>query len=248
MDGSVRCPGRHSFDVARQGYVSLLPGDTPGGVGDTAAMVGARQRFLAAGHFAPIAAAVASAARGATGAVADLGAGSGYYLARVLDAAPAYGIALDVSKYALRVAARAHPRIGAVACDVWRRIPVRDGVVSVALNVFAPRNGAQTHRILEPGGTLVVVTPTERHLAELVAAFGLLTVDERKEERLATELSPHFTPSAREDVEYAMSLRPEDVDAVIGMGPSARHGDTRLDSDVQTTVTASVTVRTYTRR
>src|SRR5579859_1324075 len=114
---SLRCPARHAFDVARQGYANLLPGGAHTGTGDTAAMVAARVDFLGAGHYAPIADALAAAVPAGTEHVVDLGAGTGSYLARVLDAVPAaHGLALDISKFALRRAAKAHPRAGAVVC------------------------------------------------------------------------------------------------------------------------------------
>ena len=136
-----------------------MPKQAHGEGGDTAAMVQARADFLAAGHFAGLAAEVAdtaaealaaAAADGAgAGCVVESGAGTGYYLARVLDALPGrVGIALDRSRYALRRAARAHERIGAVACDVWRRLPVTATAAALALDVFAPRNGAELRRIL----------------------------------------------------------------------------------------------------
>src|SRR5258708_5908405 len=123
----LRCRLGHTFDVARQGYVSLLPGGGKGSSGDTAAMIRARAEFLAAGHFAHLAAALAESAaedgRALAGdaCVVDVGAGTGYYLAAILDALPGLaGVALDASRFALRRAARAHRRIGAAACDVWR--------------------------------------------------------------------------------------------------------------------------------
>lgn len=87
---ALRCPAGHSFDLAKQGYVSLLAGDAHTGTGDTAEMVAARADFLAAGHYRPIADALAEAAADADpeGLVADLGAGTGHYLAHVLDALP----------------------------------------------------------------------------------------------------------------------------------------------------------------
>src|SRR3954452_18171067 len=94
--GALRCPAGHSFDIARQGYVNLVPGRA-----DTPEMVDARDAFLRAGHFRPLATALAEEARSAAGAgggavVVDLGAGTGYYLARVLDAVPgARGVAVD---------------------------------------------------------------------------------------------------------------------------------------------------------
>ncbi|MER8186291.1 putative RNA methyltransferase [Kitasatospora sp. NPDC094015] len=266
---TLRCEAGHSFDQARQGYVSLLPGDAHTGTGDTAEMVAARADFLAAGHYRPIADALADAAGDAdaageagpgTGLVADLGAGTGYYLAHVLDrldgAAAAgrpapVGAALDISKYALRRAAKAHPRIGAVVCDAWRPLPLLDGSADLVLNVFAPRNGPELRRVLRPGGRLLVVSPTSRHLRELVAALGLLSVDEDKERRIDEKLGPWFDRAARTEVEFRLRLSHADAAAVVGMGPSAWHTDRErlagalaaLPEPVE--VTGSVLVSTY---
>jgi len=235
-DAAVGCRRGHSFDVARQGYVNLLPGGRSVPGGDTPDMVSARAGFLAAGHFAPVAAALAEEAAAAAavsttatataqpaGCVAEAGAGTGYYLATVLSALPPEhaGLALDASKAALRRAARAHPRIGAVGCDVWHALPVADQAAVVVLNVFAPRNGAEFRRILAPGGRLLVVTPNPGHLQELVAELGLLTVDEDKPGRLARSLDPWFHRVATREITTTRPLARADVRAAVLMGPSA---------------------------
>jgi 23S rRNA (guanine745-N1)-methyltransferase len=227
---ALRCPAGHSFDIARQGYVSLLPPGERAPAGDSAPMVAARADFLAAGHYAGLARDLAAAARaaltGVPGCVLDVGAGPGYYLAAVLDAQPGRaGLALDVSKYALRRAARAHPRIGAATADAWRRLPVADGAAAVVLDVFAPRNGAELRRVLHPAGRLLVVTPNPGHLAELAGPLGLLSVDPRKDERLAGTLGPYFTLAGQRPHEAVLRLDHAGVAAVAGMGPSARHAD-----------------------
>jgi 23S rRNA (guanine745-N1)-methyltransferase len=221
----LRCERGHSFDVARQGYVHLAAGPLRH-PGDTAAMVAARAEFLAAGHYAFIASALAAWAELESGLVLDVGAGTGYHLAAVLSAAPdAVGLALDSAKPAVRRAARAHPRAGAAVCDAWGRLPVADRAAQLILNVFAPRHAAEFHRVLAPGGKLLVVTPEPEHLAGLVDALALLRVDPSKEDRVAAELGTHFVPAGHRVLRQRMYLTHREVATLVGMGPSARHTD-----------------------
>lgn len=226
-DRALRCAADHGFDVARQGYASLLPGDADTGTADTAAMIGARREFLDRGLYEPIARAVADAAvrsPAGDGSVVDLGAGTGYYLAAALDALPGrVGLALDLSKHACRQAARIHPRVAAVVCDAWQALPVRDGVAAAVLSVFSPRNPAEIARVLDPAGILVVAAPTDRHLRELVSPLGLLSVDERKRERLDVKLRSRFSLREESSLEYSIELDGPAAVALVAMGPSAYH-------------------------
>jgi 23S rRNA (guanine745-N1)-methyltransferase len=256
--GTLRCRNGHTFDIARQGYVSLLAsGLTP--VGDTAAMVQARIDFLAAGHYGPLADAVAvaagetgSAALDPPGCVADVGAGTGYYLAAVLDRVPGRaGLALDASKFAARRAARAHDRIGAIVADVRGRLPVADRAAALALSVFAPRPAAELRRVLHPAGRLLVVTPDSDHLGELAGPLGLLAVDPRKDERLTARLRPYFDLAGQHQHRFRLALGHRDVAAAVAMGPSAWHVDPAelseriADLPSPMPVTVSVTMWTF---
>jgi 23S rRNA (guanine745-N1)-methyltransferase len=248
--GCARCPAGHNFDIARQGYLNLLAGRVGGA--DTPAMVADRADFLAAGHYAPLAALLAQrvAAVAPGGLVIDAGAGTGYYLGAVLDAVgamnivDAVGLALDASPAAARRLAR-DPRIGAVVWDVWRPWPVRDGVAAAVVNVFAPRNGAEFHRVLRPGGALFVVTPGPDHLAELGRDAGMLAVDPDKDRRLAATLADQFAPIERRELTFGLSLSAEDARRVIGMGPAAFHDRPRAEIDDAVAVTASFRVTAY---
>jgi 23S rRNA (guanine745-N1)-methyltransferase len=224
---ALRCPAGHAFDIARQGYANLLTGKAHLGTADTPEMVAARADFLGGGHFTPLAELVAERAAAfdpGEGCVLDAGAGTGHYLAAVLDRLPGRpGVALDISKHALRRAARAHPRIGALAWDVWRPLPVRTGAVAVLIDVFAPRSGAEFHRVLRQDGALIVVTPAPHHLGELIERLGLLSVDERKADRVADSIGERFAPAGTWSLDLPLSLTHADVASLVAMGPSARH-------------------------
>jgi 23S rRNA (guanine745-N1)-methyltransferase len=250
-DGAVRCEAGHSFDVARQGYANLVPGN-----GDSTEMVEAREDFLGAGHFRPLTGALVAEAMNveAPGAVVDVGAGTGHHLAYVLATPPErQGIALDTSTAALRRAARIHPRAVAVGADAWKPLPLRDGIAAIVLSVFAPRNPGELARILAPGGTLLAATPTTRHLAELVGPLGLLSVPDDKADRLDEQLAGLFELTERRTIEHSMFLAHEEMSQLVRMGPSAWHVDedaiaARLGGLADpTTVTMSVTLSRYVR-
>lgn len=227
MPGALRCPLGHSFDLAKQGYVSLLGRSASAVAGDTAEMVGARHEFLSAGHYDALSTALVMAtAQTPPGPVLDLGAGTGYHLAALLDADPdRVGVALDRSRYAARRAAHAHPRAGAIIADTWLAIPVQSGSIASAICVFSPRNGPEIARVLSPEGDLTVVTPGPDHLSELVSALGLLSVDERKSERLANTLQPYLDLVDSVEHRWTLELSLAAVEAAATMGPTAHHLD-----------------------
>ena len=250
-DGTAGCDQGHRFDVARQGYLNLLPGDAVTATADTAAMVDARSRFLDAGHYTPVTTAITAALAQAAGpgAVIDVGAGTGHHLAAALDVLPdRVGVALDLSRHAARRAARAHPRIGAVVCDAWQPLPLRDAAAGAVLCAFAPRDAAEIARVLAPGGALVLVTPTQQHLQELIGPLGLVTVDPRKQERLAAQLTGFHAEKPPTTCATVMALHHSDLAALAGMGPSAHHTDPAQLADAiaalpqPMAVTASVSV------
>lgn len=234
--GSISCANNHLFDIAKHGYVNLLPGGAQTGTADTASMVEARADFLAEGHFSTLAMLLADRVAIAIGPCArpedgpplivDAGAGTGYYLAKALDRCPpALGAAIDISKFAARRAARAHPRMGAVVADLWGPLPVRSNAADTIINVFAPRNPTEFRRLLRPDGTLHVVSPTARHLQEVAHPLQLLSVDDDKTRQIDSALGPLFTLADRDEHEIAMLLSHSAVETLVRMGPSAWHRD-----------------------
>jgi 23S rRNA (guanine745-N1)-methyltransferase len=254
VDGGVRCPRGHTFDQARQGYLNLLTGRAPAGA-ETPSMIEARAELLDSGHFAFVRDAVTALAASTPqppGLIVDAGAGTGYYLAAVLDVlADHLGLALDVAKAAVRRAARAHPRAGAAVCDVWRGLPLADGCAGLILNIFAPRNAEEFRRVLRPGGAVIVVTPDPDHLHELASSLGLIGIDPEKDRRLDETLGRTLTLD--HEATHGTTLRLDRATAglLVAMGPSAWHLEpsvlasrlAALPDPVD--VTARVTLRRY---
>jgi 23S rRNA (guanine745-N1)-methyltransferase len=254
-DDQVTCVRGHGFNIARQGYVSLTSGRGGPGTGDSAAMVMAREAFLRGGHYQPVADALSELAapsgQGAPGLVLDLAGGTGYYLARVLDAVGGrVGACVDLSAPALRRAARAHPRAAALGADAWQPLPFAGGSAALVLSVFGPRNAAEIRRVLAPDGTLIVAAPGPGHLLELRQSLGLIGIDERKAERLADAYGG-YARTAVTPVRYQLRLGHADLTDLVAMGPSARHiGADDLAARVAAlpapvTVTVDVEVRSY---
>ena len=225
----------HSFDVAKQGYVTLAAGAGLKHKGDDMDMVNARETYLAMGHFAPFVEAVTGAVQGALDSASlaestpasllEVGAGTGYYLAHTLDSiAEARGVGLDISPHAAKHLAKCHPRVGAVVADVWERLPIRDESVDAISVVFAPRNPAEFQRVLAPSGQVIVLTPDAGHLDELREPLGILGVEDGKVERMYEQAEGFLEQAADPvDISFPIELDKASVAAQVGMSPSARH-------------------------
>ncbi|MDO4610339.1 methyltransferase domain-containing protein [Corynebacterium sp.] len=225
----------HSYDVARQGYVTLAGGAGLRYTGDDAKMIAAREAFLSGGHYGPFVEAVtgnvqdvlddAGVADDARPVICEVGAGTGYYLAHTLDGvAGSRGVGIDVSVPAAKHLAKCHPRVGAVVADAWSRMPLRDGSVDAVTVVFAPRNAEEFARVLKPGGQVVVLTAAQGHLGELRAPLGIIDVEKGKVERMIQQAEGHLVPAGEPElVEFEMTLDQDAIAAQIGMSPSARH-------------------------
>ncbi|MDP3584282.1 MAG: methyltransferase domain-containing protein [Thiobacillus sp.] len=171
------CASGHSFDIASQGYTNLLPVQHKRSrdPGDSKEMVAARRRFLTAGFYQPIGAAVSRAVLADLPADAhisclDAGCGEGYYMrqlaAAVGDEKTLALLGLDISKWAVLSAAKQDRRpswvVGSNA-----NLPVLSGTLDRVLCMFGFPVYAEFARVLKPGGLLVQVDAGPDHLREL---------------------------------------------------------------------------------
>ncbi|CAB0548430.1 methyltransferase domain-containing protein [Corynebacterium diphtheriae] len=225
----------HSFDIARQGYVTLAGGAGIRYVGDDSSMIHARETFLSGGHFAPFVEAVSNSVHlaldeanvpdDASPVICEVGAGTGYYLAHALDDIEnSRGIGIDVSVPAAKMLSKCHPRVGAVVADAWSRLPLRDASIDAITVVFAPRNASEFARVLKPGGQVIVLTADAGHLEELREPLGIIGVEKDKVQRMIDQAADNLVPvSDPEPIEFTMHLDQDSIASQIGMSPSARH-------------------------
>jgi len=236
--------------------VHLLPTGhgQSGRVGDAPEMVRARRSVIQRGHLDPLVAAIRArvAEMGRIRTVLDVGCGEGTLVGSVALAAGAQGYGMDLSKAALRIAARAHPEVTFFVGDLTHRLGVASVSVDLLLNVFAPRNPSEFSRILSTEGTLLLVIPAADHLVELRGRIRLLRIDEEKEERTVDRLASHLVGVAAESLRYTRFLPPEELATLVAMTPSSRHlapsEIAELEGGEGLAVTFSMRILTFRRR
>ena len=170
------CPAGHSFDLAREGYVHLLPANRMHSKmpGDDKGMAAARAAFLSKDYYAPLRDALCSIALERTGPaprVLDTGCGEGYYTSGVYQALRRAGRSVtlagtDISKAILRRAAKREKDVEFAVASSYH-LPVADRSIDLLLNCFSPLALEEFRRALRPGGTFLYVVPSEKHLWEL---------------------------------------------------------------------------------
>lgn len=164
-----RCENGHSFDVARQGYVNLLPVQQKHSIapGDSKEMVAARRDFLNTDCYAPIAQTVCELLhRHAENAenILDAGCGEGYYLSHLSRIPERWGI--DISKEAVRFAAGRDKKARFLTASA-AHLPFSDASFDCVMSMFAFTAEAEFARVLRPGGIFLQVTAGRGHLSAL---------------------------------------------------------------------------------
>ena len=240
MEKSFVCPDRHSFDVARQGYINLLTVQRKHSLapGDTREQVLSRRAFLEAGYYAPIARTLVETARkyGVSGEILDVGCGEGYYSARLADALGLPLTGLDISKEAVRCAAAKYKNHQWL-CATAAHIPVTDGAAGLVTSLFALTLPEEFHRVMEKDGLYFQVLAAEDHLLGLKSI--IYEELHHKEKDTVPEL-PGFRRLESIPIRFDFTVEGEQVRNLLSMTPhvfrigktgAARLAETTLLSD-----------------
>ena len=224
-DKSYACPQGHRFDMAKEGYVNLLPVQHKRSrdPGDSAEMMQARRAFLDAGHYQPLRDAVAGKLAallpdGAT-SLLDIGCGEGYYTSAFAQTAQEKGAAtfgLDVSKSAIRAAAKRYSEVTFCVASS-HRLPFEENSMDAVVRIYAPCKGEELARVVKEGGWVITVTPGPRHLMELKG----LIYNEVLLHAPHSEQLEGFALKEALSLAYNMSLTGKEAVALLQMTPFA---------------------------
>lgn len=251
QDKTLRCVGGHSFDMARQGYLHLLPVQQKHSrnPGDTREQVLSRREFLEAGHYAPICDCLIRTARelGITGQILDVGCGEGYYSSRLADALEAPLTGLDISKEAVRCAAAKY-KGKQWLCATASHIPVAGESVSLLTSLFALTLPEEFFRVLIPGGYFFQVLAAQDHLLGLKSIiYDTLNF---KEKDTVPEL-PGFTRIRSVPIRFSFTVEGQQIQNLFSMTPHVfrigEAGARRLQQTGVLTDTASCVLNVYRR-
>jgi 23S rRNA (guanine745-N1)-methyltransferase len=221
---SFTCVADHSFDIAREGYVNLVlvHHRRSAVAGDPKQSLKHRRLFLDAGHYAPLAAALADLlGRSSPESVLDVGCGEGYYLRQWAATSLSQGVrqyGVDVSKEAVRLATKAAPQVDHAVGNTYR-LPVLDSSVAALLQVFAPSDPQQVRRVLRSEGVFIEVKPGPRHLQTL---RGMIY--DQPQHHAEAQIPEGFSLMTAEQITFPLILSsPEDVAGLVEMTPYKWH-------------------------
>ena len=175
VERTYTCPNRHCYDIAKEGYVNLLPANKKHAKdpGDDKEMAAARTRFLDGGYYAPLRDALCKlVVEGAPKVLLDSGCGEGYYTAKMAQTmAEKNGVVFgaDISKEALRIAHKRESSMELAVASLYH-LPLADESVDALTLIFSPLCPEEFLRVLKPGGLFVMAIPLREHLYGLKAA------------------------------------------------------------------------------
>ena len=249
QDRSYVCAKRHSFDIARQGHVNLLPVQNKRSLspGDTAEQVVSRRSFLDGGFYAPIREALCTLAEdhNCAGPILDIGCGEGYYSAELANRMKAQLLGLDISKEAVRYAAGRYKN-AAWICASAAHLPVKDQSFGLLTSLFALTMPEEFKRVLRPDGAFIQVLAAEDHLLGLK---NIIYPELHHKEKFTTPEIPGFQLIESRSVRFTFTVEGQQVQNLLSMTPHVyrigKEGAERLRQTQMLTDTASCVLNLY---
>ena len=250
-DKSYLCENRHSFDIARQGYVNLLTVQQKHSLapGDTREQVLSRRAFLEADFYAPIAETLIATAKkyGLSGEILDIGCGEGWYSSQLAAALDAKLTGLDISKEAVRCAAAKY-KDALWLCATAAHIPVGDESADLMTSLFALTLPEEFHRVLKKDGLYFQVLAAQDHLLGLKSIIYDELIFRDKDS--VPEL-PGFTRLESIPIRFTFTVEGAQIQNLFSMTPHVfrigKAGAERLQKTEVMTDTASCVLNVFRR-
>ena len=242
VETSLKCCNRHSFDLAKFGYVNLAPQIKQSANYDKENFQN-RQQILEAGFYQAILDAVSDllANSETSTTILDIGCGEGFYSRKLQESHPGKTFyAFDISKDSVQIAAKSEPNwavnwfVGDLA-----RLPIKDGSMDILLDIFSPANYGEFRRVLSKDGILIKVIPTENHLKEIRQRVqDQLTNKDYSNQDIKEHFQEHFSIQSIQTASLTKSITAEQRQALLSMTPLLFHVDqSKIDWSQLTEIT-----------
>ena len=242
VETSLKCSNRHSFDLAKFGYVNLAPQIKQSANYDKENFQN-RQQILEAGFYQAILETISALlARLETAkTILDIGCGEGFYSRKLQEShSEKTFYAFDISKDSVQIAAKSEPNwavnwfVGDLA-----RLPIKDASMDILLDIFSPANYGEFRRVLSPNGILIKVVPTENHLKEIRQMVqDHLTKKDYSNQDIKKHFQEHFTIQSSQIASLTKPITPEQRQALLSMTPLLFNIDqTKIDWSKLTEIT-----------
>jgi len=243
------CENRHSFDIARQGYVNLLPVQQKRSLqpGDTKEQVASRREFLDGGFYEPIREALCQLAadHNCAGPILDIGCGEGYYATGLAKHLATSLVGLDISKEAVRYAAGRY-KDALWLCASAAHLPVADQSAGLVTSLFALTVPEEFLRVLRPDGAFIQVLAAQDHLLGLKS---IIYPELNLKEKDSVPAIPGFHLIESRPVRFTFTAEGQQVQNLLSMTPHVyrigKEGADRLRQTEELTDTASCVLNLY---
>ena len=242
VESSLKCCNRHSFDLAKFGYVNLAPQIKQSANYDKENFQN-RQQILEAGFYQAILEDISDilATKSSAKAVLDIGCGEGFYSRKLQEShSDKTFYAFDISKDSVQIAAKSEPNwavnwfVGDLA-----HLPIKDTSMDILLDIFSPANYGEFRRVLSKDGILIKVIPTENHLKEIRQKVqDQLTKKDYSNQDIKNHFQEHFTILSSQTASLTKSITAEQLQALLSMTPLLFHVDqSKIDWSKLTEIT-----------